>query len=148
MLTLESKSKMLLFMPLALMCTLCLSENSFSQNHPGRNGSVIKFANVDFANKNATVTYEQILANPGFTILAPGYEVLSFTLSFQPKGKDFIGPYTTKGSKLTDKEIEIFKKLRDSGNEKVKVFLEDIKAAGPDKQVRSVSPLIFTIEQH
>lgn len=145
MLMIVLKSKALLLVP--FVCMLCFSGNTFSQNKSGKEFPVAKFANIDL-NRNPVATYEQVLANPVFTWSLPGYEMLYFSLSFQPKGKDFIGPFTTKGSKLTDKEIEIIKKLRAEGIENVKVFFEDIKAAGPDKQVRNLGSIIFTIEQH
>ena len=79
-------------------------------------------------------------------ISAPGWEVVSFTLSLQPKGKDYCGPYITKGSKLTDKEIAVIRKLRDEKVGKVQVFFEEVEAKGPDGVHRKLGgALVFTI---
>ncbi len=145
--TLVSKCRMTCFAPLLLVCMLCATGSVFPQDKANRNAPAIRFANVDVS-KPSTATYEQVLSDPQFEWNVPGWKILTFTLSFQPKGKDYYGPFPTKGGKLTEKEIAIFKAYRDQGIKTLRVFIEDIKAQGPDTQVRNLGSLIFTIEQH
>ena len=86
---------------LLFICLLCLPTHSFCQ-------SILKFANL--ADGQKVTSYDAVLSNPQF-LCAPGWEVLTFTLSFQPKGKEYYGPYVTKGPKLTEKRdrtVQIF----------------------------------------
>jgi hypothetical protein len=124
---------------------LCICNGSYAQatNQPKM---ILKLGTADISGKS-TVTTDQVLADPQLLFSDPSCIVVSFTLSFQPHDKDFIGPYVTQGAKLTAKEIDIFRQLKADGVSRTKVFFEDIKAHGPDGQIRSMSPVIFNLVQ-
>jgi len=126
--------------PLLLVCIF--SENSFSQNTAAK--PFLKFGNVPPIGTNVIITdYDMVLSNPQF--ICTGGEVISFILSFQPRAKDFVGPFKTKGDRLTDEEIAVFKRLRYERVERVQVFFEEIKIKKPDGLIRTAAPLTFTI---
>ena len=73
--------------------------------------------------------------------------VVGFTFSMLPKGHDFQGPFTDlnmQGARFRDKpDIDRLVKSAKLGD---KVFIEDIKVIGPDKQVRTLpGTLVFTL---
>lgn len=75
------------------------------------------------------------------------YKIISFTFSTLPKGRDLIGPFNvenrTVGCRFTDKAevVKAINMLRPGD----KVFIEDIKAVGPDGQVRKIGSMLFSL---
>ena len=74
------------------------------------------------------------------------FSIISFNFSMLPKGKDMQGPYAVSNPSG----------CRFEGNPNIlkliglcrpgdKVFIEDIKAIGPDKQVRILSPILLSL---
>jgi gliding motility-associated protein GldM len=67
------------------------------------------------------------------------FQVVGFVFSMLPKGRDYVGPFTVDnraGARFTDsKEIT---KVMSGAKAGDKVFIEQIKAIGPDKQVRTL----------
>lgn len=129
-------------------CVLLFAENSFSQNKAAKASPRVKLANVDTSVKAMrNVTYEQIFANPKVVCIEPGAEVTGFTISFQPKRKDYIGPFVTKGVTIADKQIALLKKLQADTIESVNMFIEDIHVKYKGEEV-TASPLIMTVRKH
>ena len=141
-LTAVARTKMLVFIPLLMVCILCFSKNIFSQNKTASTTPVAKMAKMDASGGKIT-SWDVILADP--TLVCPdGGQVLSFSLSFQPKGLDYAGPFATQGNRLPAKGIEWINKFKEQGVEKVQMFIEDIrvKYKGEDKML---SPVIITV---
>jgi len=67
------------------------------------------------------------------------FQVIGFTFSMLPKGRDYVGPFTVdnrSGARFTDsKEISKVMAGAKAGD---KVFIEQIKAIGPDHQPRTL----------
>lgn len=67
------------------------------------------------------------------------FQVVGFTFSMLPRGKDFVGPFTVEtrsGARFRDsKEID---KVMSSAKAGDRVFIESIKAVGPDHQTRTL----------
>lgn len=76
------------------------------------------------------------------------FQIIAFTFGAFPKGKDYQGPFVVEnraGCRLTDnKDIVNYMHNARPGD---RVFIESIKAIGPDKQVRTLTPLVFTLTQ-
>lgn len=74
------------------------------------------------------------------------FQVIGFTYSMLPKGKDFQGPFTVEnrsGCRFSDsKDIERLMNQARAGD---KIFIESIKAIGPDKTTRNLGTLLFTL---
>lgn len=75
------------------------------------------------------------------------FTIISFTFGMFPKGRDYMGPYVvenrTVGCRLTDsKDIVAAMHIAKPGD---RVFIENIKAIGPDKTVRTLGSLLFTL---
>jgi len=75
------------------------------------------------------------------------FTIISFTFGMFPKGKDYLGPYVVEnrsvGCRLTDsKDIKAAMSTAKAGD---RVFIENIKAIGPDKTVRTLGSLLFTL---
>jgi len=74
------------------------------------------------------------------------FQVVSFSYSMLPKGKEYQGPYivnNANGCRFTDNAS--ITKLMDKARPGDKVFIEDIKAIGPDKRPRTLSTIILTL---
>jgi gliding motility-associated protein GldM len=84
-----------------------------------------------------------ILANFDFDAK---FKIISFQLSVAPKGKDIQGPFTDdnrNGCRFGDKpEISKLQGITRPGD---KVFIESIKAVGPDGQTRTLNPIILSL---
>jgi gliding motility-associated protein GldM len=74
------------------------------------------------------------------------FKIISFQMSVAPKGKDIQGPYTDdnrNGCRFGDKkEISTLQSMARPGD---KVFIEQIKAVGPDGQTRVLNPIILSL---
>jgi hypothetical protein len=75
------------------------------------------------------------------------FKIISFNFSMLPKGRDFMGPFSaenrTIGTRFSEnKEIVKTMQLARPGD---KVFIEMIKAVGPDGQVRTLNPIILSL---
>lgn len=74
------------------------------------------------------------------------FQVVGFSFSMLPKGKDFQGPYTVEnrsGCRFSDNKDIL--KLMNTARAGDRIFIEQIKAVGPDKTTRNLSPLLFTL---
>ena len=74
------------------------------------------------------------------------FQITSFNFSMQPKGKDYVGPYTAanRGGTRFMNNDQIMKAMN-TAKAGDKIFIEDIKAVGPDGQVRTLSPIILNL---
>ena len=75
------------------------------------------------------------------------FKIVSFDYSTTPKGKDYQGPFHVEnrsvGCRFSDNvQVSKFLNLAKAGD---KVFLDDIKAVGPDGTTRTLAPLYFTL---
>lgn len=74
------------------------------------------------------------------------FRIIEFTFSALPKGRDIVGPYRVEnrnGCRFSDNPniVKAISMLRPGD----KVFIEDIKAIGPDGTPRKLGVLIFTL---
>lgn len=72
------------------------------------------------------------------------FKVVSFTYSALPKRSDLIGPYSVKGALFTGSSEAAAAKERAKAGDKI--FIDDIKAVGPDNRVRTLSSIILTLQ--
>lgn len=75
------------------------------------------------------------------------FKIISFSYSMLPKGRDIIGPFTaenrTVGTRFSEKpEIVKAMSMARPGD---KVFIESIKAVGPDGQVRALPSILLNL---
>lgn len=74
------------------------------------------------------------------------FKIISFQYSMKPMGRDYIGPFTAEersGTRFsTNKTIEAAIAGARPGD---KVFIETIKAVGPDGTVRTLAPIILSL---
>jgi gliding motility-associated protein GldM len=74
------------------------------------------------------------------------FQIISFTFGMFPKGQDYIGPYNAEnrsGCRFKDsKDIPTAMNRAKIGD---RVFIENIKAIGPDGTVRTLNSLVFTL---
>ena len=90
------------------------------------------------------VAPEAVLENFDF---AAKFKIVAFTFGMFPKGRDYQGPFTVEnrsvGCRLTEnKDIVQAMKMARAGD---RVFIENIKAIGPDGTVRTLTQLLFTL---
>lgn len=71
------------------------------------------------------------------------FVVTSFQYSTLPKHSDLIGPYTVTGARW-DSSKEVMQALS-RAKPGDKVFIEEIKAKGPDGRIRTLSPITLTL---
>ena len=75
------------------------------------------------------------------------FKIVSFSYSMLPKGKDYQGPFPvenrTVGCRFTDNPN--ISKLMSTAKPGDKVFIETIKAVGPDGQQRILNPIILSL---
>ncbi len=75
------------------------------------------------------------------------FKIVSFDYSTTPKGKDYMGPFHVEnraaGTRFTDNpQVTKILQQAKAGD---KVFLDEIKAVGPDGTTRTLAPLFFTL---
>ncbi|MES2701389.1 MAG: gliding motility protein GldM [Bacteroidota bacterium] len=75
------------------------------------------------------------------------YKVVAFSFSMLPKGKDYQGPFPvenkTVGCRFSDNPN--ITRLMSTARAGDRIFIESIKAIGPDNTVRNLPPLLFTL---
>lgn len=102
---------------------------------------------ASFANKQGEgiVTKSELLSQEAvFAVLKDfdfdlRFTVTEFTLSFNEKGFDQFEPAAS--NRINDKQKALLNKLTRGK----KLYVEKIKAVGPDKKVRDLSPIIITV---
>jgi gliding motility-associated protein GldM len=70
------------------------------------------------------------------------FKVTSFSYSALPKRGDLIGPYNVKGASFTGEALT----AQDRAKAGDKIFLDEIKAVGPDGRTRNLPSLIITLQ--
>jgi gliding motility-associated protein GldM len=70
------------------------------------------------------------------------FKVTGFTYLQLPKRGDLIGPFTVKGATFTKDCKDAMGRLK-AGD---KVFLDEIKAVGPDGRTRTLNSIVFTMQ--
>lgn len=74
------------------------------------------------------------------------FDIIGFDFSMYIKGGELYGPYKVnnpKGARFTDNGDIM--KLMSKAKPGDKIFIESLKAVGPDKKVRSLGSLVFTL---
>ncbi len=89
----------------AMVCLLSLSLSA--QVRKVEEVPLARLSNIEGPN----VIVQNILANPRFNAMDPVSSVSEFTISFNVKGGEYLGPYTIKGDRLTAHEIGIIRGL-------------------------------------
>ena len=147
-----ARTKMLVFIPLLMVCILCFSKNIFSQGNAKKKAldAVMLTSHPDTAMyKHHLITnYDLILSDPQLVSVHPGAKVTSFAVSFQPKGKDYLGPYTVSGSSRLDHNpriMEILNNLKANDTEVVRMYIEEIHVNYNDKDSTEPWALIYRI---
>ena len=70
--------------------------------------------------------------------------VTSYDISWLPKRGEYQGPYTVKGNMFKgDSRVEAY--FNNGIRMGDKVFIENIKAVGPDKRVRTLGSITLTL---
>jgi len=139
--TAAARTKMLVFIPLAMVCFIFFAKDSFSQKASDKTIQLIHFGVSDTALKTH-VTYDEVLANLRIMCNNPACEVVDFQISFLPKGEDFWGPFTTKGPKIKQEQIDFIKKHKDDKNPKMMIYIENIHIK-VDGVIRNAPTKIF-----
>ena len=67
------------------------------------------------------------------------FQVVGFSFSMQPKGRDYVGPYIVNnpnGARFTDNpQIQAAMKIAKAGD---KIYVEEVRVKGPDGVVRKL----------
>jgi gliding motility-associated protein GldM len=78
---------------------------------------------------------------------AASFKIISFTYSMLPKGRDIVGPFNVEnravGCRLGDNPN--IRKAMDGARAGDKVFIENIKAVGPDGMPRILNSIVLTL---
>lgn len=127
----------------ALFLLLCLFTSSYGQDRPT---GYVTLGNIPLKFTNgktdaSVVTRAEILANAALTSPVPSIEIIGFTFSMLPKGRDFVGPYTVKGAQFTS---EIISKINELTDPQAKIFIENITAK-VDGTTRHISPILLNM---
>lgn len=140
--SLAARSKILLFMPLAVVCLFCIPTQGFSQKTAAAKIAITPFGINDTA-AYYTVTYDQILANPTIVCNTASCTLVSFTISFLPKGQDFMGPFKIDGAtRITQLQLDLLKKLKDDKVTETRIFIENVQVSCNGKIV-NLSPKLL-----
>lgn len=74
------------------------------------------------------------------------FQIVSFSFAMQPKGKDYVGPFSAanrSGTKF-DANAQITKAIS-TAKAGDRIYIEEIKAVGPDGTSRTLNPIILTL---
>lgn len=94
------------------------------------------------ANGN-TVSRAKLINDPKIVDKNNGYDVKDFVLTFVPEGGDIIGPFITKGNKLTAAEIDVLKRM----HVPARVVIEEIMATGSDGLPRTCNTIALKVTE-
>jgi hypothetical protein len=89
-----------------------------------------------------TATRDELLANRTITMPPPPCEVIGFTFSMLPKGKDFQGPYEVTGATLTEKIVNMLKELEEPVG--TRIFIEQIRLKCGNQEMKA-HPIIMKL---
>ncbi len=90
-----------------------------------------------------TVSRAKLITNPKIIERNNGYDVKEFVLTFVPEGRDIIGPFITKGNKLTADEIDVLKRM----HVPAKVVIEEIIVTGSDGIPRTCNTIFAKVTE-
>lgn len=96
---------------------------------------------VALTKNGPNITLDEMLKKP--VLESRVWEIKEFAISYIPEGKDFMGPFTVKGPRLKGQALEVLQRIKERGDKHVRVFIENIKAMGPDSTIRHLSPIAF-----
>src|SRR4051812_12805238 len=94
-LTATAKRKLQIITVLAVLCLMAAAHNSNAQARASEASVVIPFG-IPYKNSSTNITLDEMLKNPAM-LCRQGFELVSFTISFMPEGKDFMGPFKISG---------------------------------------------------
>jgi hypothetical protein len=118
---------------------LCLSVFAHAQS--AYTGKVIAFGIQDTGVHK--VTFDQIVKDHSVKCKTAPDGVTGFTISFLPKGGEYLGPFTIQGGQITDKIMENLNKIRSEHPALTKIFLEDILIKSGTK-IQKAQSMIFS----
>jgi len=79
----------------------------------------VKLADYD----SAKVPLKIILANPKLTTTYPDCDIASYSISFEPDGGEYFGPFKVKGSAIPENQVNY---LREFTNMNVRIFIDEL----------------------
>lgn len=147
-----ARSKMLVFVPLALVCFLCFTKNSFSQKQQNQYGKILPVitlgdieANTQLTTRNKILSNPKLICNDGNSTIT-GFQT-SFSLRNDNNQRDevFMGPIDSKGAELPEKIISLIKK--NNGNiTKATIYIENIHVISGGRDMK-VNPIVLSYNQ-
>lgn len=90
--------------------------------------------------KKKVPTTADIMVTGGLSMTVPGYNVTSYSFSMKPAEGDYLGPYPVSGGLFSQ---EVREKIARYSGTAGTIYFEEIKAAGPDRRQRGMSPIIL-----
>jgi hypothetical protein len=113
---------------------LCAVHSSAQGSGPD---PIVSIANVTNAStRTGTSTISQILTANNLTISnTAGWKITSYSLGIKRSNGDLIGPFMAKGSELSQEIKESLNMARGSSGT---IYIEEIKAIGPDRRTRTL----------
>jgi hypothetical protein len=140
----KAKSKLQIITALVVLCLMVMANTSYAQARASE-GSILAPFGVTLKDNSTNITLDEMIKNPVMLLRRPGFELLEFTISYLPEGKDYRGPFRISGSpRLPGMALETLQTMKDNGDKKIRVFIENIKAKEPDGAVRILVPVTFT----
>ncbi len=131
------------FIVLLLIAHLCtIAQNVDNKSFVLRLGKIALYHAAGQKTPLPKITLADLKAN-NTLIIEGSCKVEEFSFSVLPKGRDFIGPYTVKGSAEFSGAIkDVISSLGNTGG---RVFIENIKV-NCGGVVRTVAPILFTYQ--
>lgn len=134
-----------LFILIATVFLLGDSNKSPAQSGMKKYNVVARLAKLD-TGRIKIKNFDAIIEAPRIICDVPGVKVTSCTVSFQPKGADFIGPYKVAGEWLSSNAAVMtsLRQLNGSGAGKTTFFVEEIHAAYKGEDIL-LAPIIINV---
>ncbi len=122
-----AKNKMVVIIPIALVCILCFSKSAFSQEGKSKIDMSLFGSAVPKGIGRVHRTYDEASATPMLVCNDTGYTLVTYSISFLPKGNEFYGPLKQETTKMTDKAVDAIKKYKNTAGDTTRMFVDDIK---------------------
>ena len=105
-------------------------------------GGVLAFGARYTATHN--IKFGDILANKNNVLKCneSGYMVSGFSISFLPKGGDYLGPFKIVGNQLSEKILSGIEKIRAAHPQSMNVFFEDVTVMKGNQSLKG-QPMIL-----
>ena len=124
-----TRSKITVFLSLALICLFCGSQTMFAQATDAKGQMIVKLGSID-PKMTGSTSMNAILAQPKLWV-SSDYVVTGYKVSFvthEANGKEaHFGPFEVKGAELSQQIKDYMKKYEHA---KSKIVIEDIQVMG------------------